>query len=110
MRQSEEIAERFADLHPPFAAQAAIAEANRCLNCFDAPCMGACPTHIDVPRFIGKIARENLRGSALTILDANVLGGGDSVAAPVITRSRLRLPCCSGSPWTRFIVRADGCQ
>ena len=74
MRQSEEIAERFPDLHPPFVAQAAIAEANRCLNCFDAPCMAACPTHIDVPRFIGKIARDNLRGSALTILDANVLG------------------------------------
>src|SRR6202161_4647141 len=83
MRQSEEIAERFADLHPPFAAQAAIAEANRCLNCFDAPCMSACPTHIDVPRFIGKIARDNLRGSALTILDANVLGASCSRACPV---------------------------
>src|ERR1700727_2228012 len=83
MRQSEEIAERFADLHPPLTAQAAIAESNRCLNCFDAPCMGACPTHIDVPRFIGKIARENLRGSALTILDANVLGASCSRACPV---------------------------
>jgi glutamate synthase (NADPH/NADH) small chain len=80
---SAEIAERFADLHPPFTAQAAIAEANRCLYCFDAPCMGACPTHIDVPRFIGKIARDNLRGSALTILDANVLGASCSRACPV---------------------------
>ncbi len=78
-----EIAERFGDLHPPFEAQAAIAEANRCLNCFDAPCMGACPTHIDVPRFIGKIAHDNLRGSALTILDANVLGASCSRACPV---------------------------
>ena len=83
MRQNPEIAERFSDLHPPFAPQAAIAEANRCLNCFDAPCMGACPTHIDVPRFIGKIARDNLRGSALTILDANVLGASCSRACPV---------------------------
>ncbi len=78
-----EIAAKFADLHPPFAAQAAIVEAHRCLNCFDAPCMGACPTHIDVPRFIGKIARDNLRGSALTILDANVLGASCSRACPV---------------------------
>ncbi|HEX5228066.1 MAG TPA: NAD(P)-dependent oxidoreductase [Bryobacteraceae bacterium] len=78
-----EIAARFADLHPPLTAQAAIVEANRCLNCFDAPCMGACPTHIDVPRFIGKIARDNLRGSALTILDANVLGASCSRACPV---------------------------
>ena len=38
-----EIAERFEDLHPPFAAQAAVIEANRCLNCFDAPCTAACP-------------------------------------------------------------------
>ncbi len=83
MQQSKEIAERFPDLHPPFEAQAAIAEANRCLNCFDAPCTGACPTHIDVPRFIGKIARDNLRGSALTILDANVLGGSCSRVCPV---------------------------
>jgi dihydropyrimidine dehydrogenase (NAD+) subunit PreT len=78
-----EIAAKFADLHPPFTAQAALVEANRCLNCFDAPCMGACPTHIDVPRFIGKIARDNLRGSALTILDANVLGASCSRVCPV---------------------------
>ena len=80
---SAEIAEKFADLHPPFAPQAARVEASRCLNCFDAPCTAACPTHIDVPRFIGKIARDNLRGSALTILDANVLGESCSRACPV---------------------------
>ncbi|MGC2620695.1 MAG: NAD(P)-dependent oxidoreductase [Acidobacteriaceae bacterium] len=83
MRQDPAIAEKFQDLHPPFAPQAARVEANRCLNCFDAPCTAACPTHIDVPRFIGKIARENLRGSALAILEANVLGGSCSRACPV---------------------------
>jgi len=83
MQQREEIAARFQDLHPPFARQAALTEANRCLNCFDAPCMAACPTHIDVPSFIGKIARDNLRGSALTILDANILGASCSRVCPV---------------------------
>jgi glutamate synthase (NADPH/NADH) small chain len=78
-----EIAERFEDLHPPFAAQAAVIEANRCLNCFDAPCTAACPTHIDVPRFIKKIASGNLRGSALTIFDANILGASCSRVCPV---------------------------
>ena len=68
------LAERFPDLHPSFHAQAAVVEANRCLNCFDAPCTSACPTHIDVPKFIKKIASGNLNGSALTILAANVLG------------------------------------
>ncbi len=55
-----ETSARFGDLHPPFDKQAAIPEANRCLFCFDAPCASACPTHIDVPRFIKKIASGNL--------------------------------------------------
>ena len=83
MQQNPEIAERFSDLHPPFARRRRVVEANRCLNCFDAPCMAACPTHIDVPRFISKIARGNLRGSALTILDANILGASCSRVCPV---------------------------
>ena len=76
-------AARFPDLHAPFDRQAAIPEANRCLFCFDAPCMQACPTHIDVPRFIKKIASGNLIGSAQTILDANILGASCSRACPV---------------------------
>jgi dihydropyrimidine dehydrogenase (NAD+) subunit PreT len=78
-----DIAARFAEIHPPFDPQAALVEANRCLYCFDAPCSGACPTHIDVPRFIKKIATENLRGSALTILEANILGASCSRVCPV---------------------------
>ncbi len=80
---SAEIAARFGDLHPAFDLQAAIPEANRCLFCFDAPCTTACPTHIDVPRFIKKIATGNLAGSAYTILDANILGGSCARACPV---------------------------
>jgi dihydropyrimidine dehydrogenase (NAD+) subunit PreT len=80
---SEEFAQRFAELHPPFAPQAAAIEAARCLNCFDAPCTAACPTHIDVPRFIKKIASGNPRGSAMTILDSNILGLSCSRVCPV---------------------------
>ena len=75
--------ERFPDLHPALDSQSAVAEANRCLFCFDAPCAAACPTHIDVPRFIKKIASGNLRGSAMTILDANILGLSCSRVCPV---------------------------
>jgi glutamate synthase (NADPH/NADH) small chain len=78
-----ETAARFPDLHPGFDLQAALPEANRCLFCFDAPCSGACPTHIDVPRFIKKIASGNLAGSAQTILDANILGASCARACPV---------------------------
>ncbi|HEX3374689.1 MAG TPA: NAD(P)-dependent oxidoreductase [Edaphobacter sp.] len=80
---SPEVEERFGDLHPPFDRQAAVPEANRCLYCFDAPCTMACPTHIDVPRFIKKIASSNLAGSARTILDANILGASCARACPV---------------------------
>ncbi len=80
---ADEFAERFAEIRPPFAPQAAAVEASRCLFCFDAPCIAACPTHIDVPRFIKKIATGNLRGSALTILDANILGLSCSRVCPV---------------------------
>jgi dihydropyrimidine dehydrogenase (NAD+) subunit PreT len=86
LKQAEvhpETAARFPDFHPPFDRQAALPEANRCLFCFDAPCATACPTHIDVPRFIKKIASGNLAGSARTILDANILGASCARACPV---------------------------
>ncbi|MGA2215410.1 MAG: FAD-dependent oxidoreductase [Bryobacteraceae bacterium] len=82
-QDNAEVARRFPDLHPAFAPQEALTEANRCLNCFDAPCAAACPTHIDVPRFIKKIATQNLMGSALSILDANVLGASCARVCPV---------------------------
>jgi glutamate synthase (NADPH/NADH) small chain len=75
--------QRFPEIHPPLDAHAAAVEASRCLFCYDAPCTAACPTHIDVPRFIKKIATGNLRGSALTILSANVLGLSCARVCPV---------------------------
>jgi glutamate synthase (NADPH/NADH) small chain len=78
-----EIERRFPDLHPAFNSQEALVEADRCLYCFDAPCAAACPTHIDVPKFIKKIASGNLRGSAMAILDANILGASCARVCPV---------------------------
>lgn len=80
---SPELAARFPEIHPPLDQVSALTEANRCLYCFDAPCIAACPTHINVPRFIKKIAQGNLRGSALTILDANILGASCARVCPV---------------------------
>lgn len=65
----------FADVAPPLTHAQALLEAERCLYCHDAPCATACPTGIDVPSFIRRIADDNLRGAARAILDANPLGG-----------------------------------
>lgn len=70
----EEYERNFADINPPLSRQQASLEAARCLFCYDAPCIQACPTRIDVPGFIQKIATSNLKGSARLILRANILG------------------------------------
>jgi glutamate synthase (NADPH/NADH) small chain len=75
--------ERFQEYFPPLGEREAVTEANRCLYCYDAPCMVACPTHIDIPTFIKKIATGNVKGSARTILEANLLGATCSRVCPV---------------------------
>ena len=68
---------------PPLTPNAAAVEADRCLFCYDAPCTHACPTHINIPRFIKKIATGNLRGSAATIFASNLLGATCARVCPV---------------------------
>ena len=74
-RSAADYAAAFADATPPLTHTQALLEAERCLYCYDAPCATACPTSIDVPSFIKRIADGNLRGSAHAILEANPLGG-----------------------------------
>lgn len=79
----EEYEKNFSDLHPSFNYNQAVAEANRCLFCYDAPCIKACPTHIDIPTFIKKISTNNLTGSAKTILNSNWIALTCARACPV---------------------------
>ncbi|MCA1589431.1 MAG: NAD(P)-dependent oxidoreductase [Acidobacteria bacterium] len=78
-----QIERNFADINPALNAAEALHEANRCLYCYDAPCMHACPTHIDIPGFIKKIASGNLTGSARVIFDANPIGATCARVCPV---------------------------
>jgi dihydropyrimidine dehydrogenase (NAD+) subunit PreT len=74
---------RLGDQKPLYTPAEARAEADRCLYCADAPCIKACPTSIDIPTFIKKIASENVRGSAKTILEQNILGYSCARVCPV---------------------------
>ncbi len=65
----------FSDLHPRLTKHEALVASDRCYFCYDAPCMTACPTSIDIPMFIRQISTGNPIGSAKTIFDQNILGG-----------------------------------
>ncbi|VAW00352.1 NAD-dependent dihydropyrimidine dehydrogenase subunit PreT [hydrothermal vent metagenome] len=79
---SDDIAANFDDLHPALNLEQVSVEATRCLFCYDAPCVTACPTEIDIPKFIRQIATGNVIGSARTILTANIMGGTCARACP----------------------------
>ena len=81
--EASQIEQNFAEINPLMTGAEAFVEANRCLYCYDAPCMHACPTHIDVPSFIKKIASGNLTGSARVIFDANPIGATCARVCPV---------------------------
>lgn len=80
---NEQANKGLAEALPPLSSHEAVVEANRCLYCYDAPCAQACPTHIDIPRFIKKIATDNLTGSARAIFEANLLGATCARVCPV---------------------------
>ena len=81
----EDYARNFSDLHPAFDRHEARIAAERCLFCYDAPCIQACPTSIDIPLFIREIVTGNTIGAAKTILDANIFGGMCARVCPTET-------------------------
>ena len=87
-QQKAEIAVLFGDLHPPFEAQAAVVESNRCLNCFDAPCTAACPTHI------GMFRSSSKRSPAGTYADRQ-LAFLMLMFLPPVVRGYVRFRCCA---------------
>jgi len=76
------LAGHFSDLAPPLTARQAEVEASRCLYCYDAPCVNACPSEIDIPSFIRNIHQDNVQGAAQKILSANILGGSCARVCP----------------------------
>ncbi|MBU0581725.1 MAG: NAD(P)-dependent oxidoreductase [Alphaproteobacteria bacterium] len=83
--EASQYSENFSDLHPPLDHHEALVESDRCYFCYDAPCMQACPTSIDIPLFIRQISTGNPIGSAKTIFDQNILGGMCARVCPTET-------------------------
>ncbi|MBG9452836.1 dihydropyrimidine dehydrogenase [Lysinibacillus sphaericus] len=79
---SQQLKRNFMELTSRMTKNEAIEESNRCLYCYDAPCIKACPTSIQIPNFIKKIASGNMKGSATTILEANPIGASCARVCP----------------------------
>ena len=77
-----EYEDNFDDIKPPLDRRRALIEASRCYFCYDAPCIEACPTGIDIPSFIRKISTDNIKGAAIDILQPNILGGACARVCP----------------------------
>ncbi len=81
----EQYQENFSDLHPALSEHAAAVEADRCYFCYDAPCIAACPTEIDIPLFIRQISTGTPEAAARTIFDSNIMGGMCARVCPTET-------------------------
>lgn len=79
---AEAFAANFAETQAGLSRRAALEESNRCLYCYDAPCINACPTSINIPSFIKRIATDNLKGAAIAIMDANPVGASCARVCP----------------------------
>lgn len=82
---AESISENLSNLHPPLSKHEALVAADRCYFCYDAPCVTACPTSIDIPLFIRQIATGTPEAAAKTIFDQNILGGMCARVCPTET-------------------------
>lgn len=82
---SEQLADNFADLHAALDNHEALVAADRCYFCYDAPCMDACPTNIDIPLFIRQISTGTPEAAAKTIFSQNILGGMCARVCPTET-------------------------
>ena len=79
---TSQLERNFVEMTSRMTKNEALEEANRCLYCYDAPCITACPTSIPIPNFIKKIASSNMKGSAMTIMEANPIGASCARVCP----------------------------
>jgi len=81
-KNEEEFKENFKQKKPLMNDTEAYYAGSKCLFCYDAPCMNACPTGIDIPLFIKQIHTGNVEGAAKTIYNSNWIGNACGTVCP----------------------------
>jgi len=61
------------EVNKGLSPEAAILEAQRCLDCANPTCITGCPVSINIPKFIKKIEAEDFAGAAVTLKETNAL-------------------------------------
>lgn len=81
-KQQLALNQMFKDINPALSARQAGIESSRCYYCYDAPCIKACPSKINIPSFIASIHADDLTGAAKTIYEENIMGGSCARVCP----------------------------
>ena len=83
--KEEQYEKNFSEAYPGYSKYEAQVEADRCYFCYDAPCITACPTEINIPLFIRQISTGMETEAAKTIFNQNILGGMCARVCPTET-------------------------
>ena len=70
VRDPEERARDFGEVALGYTEELAVAEAQRCLNCKNRPCVEGCPVNVSIPEFISKMVKRDFEG-AYNIISEN---------------------------------------
>lgn len=66
-------ARNFSEVALGYTKEIAVAEAQRCLNCKNKPCVEGCPVNISIPEFITKIKQGDFEGAYQVIAESSSL-------------------------------------
>ena len=63
----------FKEVSLGYTEEMAMAEANRCLNCKNKPCVSGCPVNVQIPDFIALVAKGDFKGAYEKISETSSL-------------------------------------
>lgn len=66
-------ARNFKEVALGYTPETAVAEAQRCLNCKNRPCVEGCPVNISIPEFISKVKESDFEGAYNVISQSSSL-------------------------------------